>query len=344
MADPFSIVTGCVGLIGAAGATVNAITAFVRDCRAARGDLTIVARELTDLQLILELLKDDGEGHALPNSLQDQIDRIVERCKCIIKDIEDVLKRCKGSSRAIIWAASEKKEVESLRRDLEIYRESLGLTVETTTLWIARSIKADTGVIRQQTQIVPEIKNDTERILEEIKGLRTSHQPEDGTTESTTGFIEDYLDGLTTYAETVCEDVVWDSESEDEDQNESDVIDESRNTAPMTVETHDIDVEEREICPQSTPLECKCHNCASTVNAKESRRNPCGHWLCDKCINIRFKESTRHPFPTPKCCGWRLSLKQAEPTFDDKLKNSFNHFWERLYEFDADGDREKVLK
>ncbi|KAF0329123.1 putative group protein [Colletotrichum asianum] len=134
MADPFSIVTGCVGLITAAGATTKAITSFIRDCRAARGDLTAVARELADLQLILELLKDDTQGDELPKSLQEQIDRIIERCNSVVKDIKVVLKRCKAPSGAIAWAANEKKEVEGLKRELTTYRESLSLTVETTTL------------------------------------------------------------------------------------------------------------------------------------------------------------------------------------------------------------------
>ncbi|KAF4924182.1 hypothetical protein CGCVW01_v004227 [Colletotrichum viniferum] len=134
MADPFSIVTGCVGLISAAGATVNAITSFVRDCRTARGDLAIVARELTDLQLILELLKDDGQGGTLPFPLQEQIGRVVKRCSRIVSSIDVELKKCKGSSGAIIWAADRKKEVEDLRSELSTYRESLSLTVETTTL------------------------------------------------------------------------------------------------------------------------------------------------------------------------------------------------------------------
>lgn len=134
MADPFSIVAGCVGLISAAGSTVNAITSFVCDCRAARGDLTIVARELTDLQLILELLKDDGQSDALPNSLQDQIKHIVKRCNHIVSDINLELKLCKGKSGAVAWAANGKKAVEGLRRDLATNRELLSFTVETTTL------------------------------------------------------------------------------------------------------------------------------------------------------------------------------------------------------------------
>lgn len=134
MADPFSVVTGCVGLITAAGATTKAITSFIRDCRAARGDLTSVARELADLQLILELLKEDGQGDALPGPLQAQINRIVKRCNSIVNKINSVLRRCKAPSGAIAWAASEKKEVDALRRELVAYREALSLNVETTTM------------------------------------------------------------------------------------------------------------------------------------------------------------------------------------------------------------------
>ncbi|KAF5507440.1 hypothetical protein CGCA056_v013050 [Colletotrichum aenigma] len=201
MADPFSIVTGCVGLITAAGATIKAITSFIRDCRAARGDLTSVARELADLQLILELLRDDGQGDALPSSFQAQIDRIVKRCNSVVRDIKNVLKRCKAPSGAIAWAAKEKKEVEALTRELTTYRESLSLTVETITLFVARSIKADTEAIRNRTQFIPSIKDNTEKILEEIQRLRVSHQSEDGNTKRKNILIEEYLEGLTVCAE-----------------------------------------------------------------------------------------------------------------------------------------------
>lgn len=136
MADPLSVVASCVGLITAAGATVNAITSFIRDCRATRGDLTAVARELAELQLILELLKDDGQGDVLPHPLQEQIGRIVKRCNRIVTDIKTLLKQCKGPSGVVSWAVGEKKEVEALRRELAAYRESLSLTVETTTLQV----------------------------------------------------------------------------------------------------------------------------------------------------------------------------------------------------------------
>lgn len=85
---------------------------------------------------------------------------------------------------------------------------------------IARSIKANTEVIRDHTQYIPGIKNDTEKILEEIQGLRISGDQKGEKESSTDAFIRDYLDGLTSYAETVCEDVMWETDGEDEEGNE----------------------------------------------------------------------------------------------------------------------------
>uniref|UniRef100_L2FYJ0 Azaphilone pigments biosynthesis cluster protein L N-terminal domain-containing protein n=1 Tax=Colletotrichum fructicola (strain Nara gc5) TaxID=1213859 RepID=L2FYJ0_COLFN len=268
MADPFSIVTGCVGLITAAGATTEAIKSFIRDCRDARGDLTSVARELADLQLILELLKDDGQGDALPNSFQAQIDRIVKRCSSVVRDIRHVLKRCKAPSGAITWAANEKKEVEALRRELTTYRESLSLTVETTTLFIARSIKADTEVIRNQTQFIPGIKDDTEKILEETQRLRVSHQPEDGNIKRKNILIEEYLDGLTVCAESVCGDEVRESAGEGKTKK----IDKTANDLLATVsvsKSHKSkisEVEEKVLSSESSSLKSKCNNCDSHID------------------------------------------------------------------------------
>ncbi|KAH0429299.1 hypothetical protein CcaCcLH18_08511 [Colletotrichum camelliae] len=331
MADPFSIVTGCVGLIGAAGATVNAITSFVRDCRSARGDLTIVARELTDLQLILELLKDDGEGDALPNSLQDQIDRIVKRCNGIVTDIKSALKRCKTPSGAITWAASEKKEVEALRRELATYRESLSLTIETTTLLIARSIKEDTKAIRGQTQLVPEIKDNTEKLLVEIQALRISHQPGHDNNKSANASIEEYLDGLTTYAETVCEDVVWETHSEDEEKEGKELANDCSAYPPTTTLDDNKAAEAEDTSWPAAWLLLKPRKCdiceLLLYNGQLSKMDRCDHWLCNDCVISRLQASTRYPYYLPKCrCDEKISL-QSFPFIDDKLKKRFNYIW-----------------
>lgn len=107
-------------------------------------------------------------------------------------------------------------------------------TDKRTSRALAKSIKNDTEAIRGHTQDISGIKYDTERILGEIEDLRISLGPGEDKAWSTGGvLIEDYLDGLTSYAETVCEEVFWETEPEDEPANESEEPQWPATNAPM---------------------------------------------------------------------------------------------------------------
>lgn len=58
------IASGCVGLIGTVGETIQAVTRFMAAYREARADLADVARELSQLELVLKMLKEDSEADA----------------------------------------------------------------------------------------------------------------------------------------------------------------------------------------------------------------------------------------------------------------------------------------
>ncbi|GKT49068.1 uncharacterized protein ColSpa_09249 [Colletotrichum spaethianum] len=337
MADPLSIAASCVGLITAAGATAKAVSAFVRDCREARADLTTVARELADLQIILELLRDDGDGGHLPHPLRAQIVSIVDSCGGVIQGIDAVLERHKGRRGPLRWAIDGKREVEALQRGLEAYRSSLSLAVETVTLTLAKSIKNDTEVIRDQTKVVPAIKDDTERILEEIEHLRVS-LPGEGPAWSTNARLEEYLDGLTSYAETVCDEVVWESEEEGDATNPEDAPTEDGSS---TLQPEEEDPEEgipeeekpgrKDPPPASEPGAADCHGCGSSTNETGDPLQllKCGHRLCDGCIYARFsasmlKESTKRP----RCCE-AASVFPGHATH--LLDKQFKRRWNRKF-------------
>ncbi|GKT60593.1 hypothetical protein ColTof4_00719 [Colletotrichum tofieldiae] len=332
MADPLSIAASCVGLLTAAGATAKALSAFIRDCREARADLTTVARELADLRITLELLRDDSDGGHLPRPLQAQIVSIVDSCGGVIHGIDAALERHRGRTGPLRWAVDGKREVEALRRGLEAYRGSLSLAVETVTLTLAKSIKNDTEVIRDQTQTVPAIKNDTERILEEIEHLRIS-LPGEGPAWSINARLEEYLDGLTSYAETVCDEVVWESEEEEgEPSNPGDAPTEDGSSTPRQPDEETPD--EGEPPSTSEPSALECHGCGSSTTETDGPLQllRCGHRLCDGCIHARFsasmlKESTKRP----RCCGAAsVSPGHAARLFDRQFKRR----WDRKF-----GDR-----
>ncbi|KAF3026474.1 hypothetical protein E8E14_012875 [Neopestalotiopsis sp. 37M] len=194
--DPLSITTSCLALIGVVAKTSIAITAFIRECREARGDLTSVNRELSDLKIVLELLQEDTAGQdgelLLSESLQTQILSIIKNCGDVSSKVEQVLTDLRGSRvGAIRWVLDGKKEVASLKQSLEAHRSALSLALEMVNM------QEDTGVIRED---VGEIKQDTAQILEEIERLKERLPKSDRDF-----VIQGYLDSLTSYAATVCD-------------------------------------------------------------------------------------------------------------------------------------------
>jgi len=135
--DPLSITTGCLTLLGTIGQTSLAITSFVRSCREARGDLAEVARELSELKMVLELLQggqDVENDRIIPESLQRQILGILVKCNEILVKIDAVLEKHRGRVGDIRWVATGKNDVANLRQSLEAYRGALSLVLETITL------------------------------------------------------------------------------------------------------------------------------------------------------------------------------------------------------------------
>jgi hypothetical protein len=135
--DPLSITTGCLTLLGTIGQTSLAITLFVRSCREARGDLAEVARELSELKMVLELLQGDQDvenDRIIPESLQRQILGILVKCNEVLVKIDAVLEKHRGRVGDIRWVATGKNDVANLRQSLEAYRGALSLVLETITL------------------------------------------------------------------------------------------------------------------------------------------------------------------------------------------------------------------
>ncbi|OCK85524.1 hypothetical protein K432DRAFT_26687 [Lepidopterella palustris CBS 459.81] len=216
--DPLSISVGCVSLLSAIAKTSVSVTGFIRDYRDSRHDLVAVSRELTDLEIVLGLLKEDSSitgSQAIPQTLQRQIVSIISNCSDVLKEMNGLLQKYKGGSadKATRWALTGKNDIAKLRLTLEAHRGALNLALDMVTLSITREIKVDTYVIRDDTtaikqdttQILQEVAKQ-DRILEEIARLRTL-LPRGEIGETATNFILDrYLEDLTSYAETVCGD------------------------------------------------------------------------------------------------------------------------------------------
>lgn len=215
--DPLSITAACVALLGAAGKTSLAIATFIRGCRDARADLASISGELTQLQLVLELLKDDTDisnDRVLPESLQNQILATVKNCCAVLDSINTLLQKHAGKAGAAKWVMFGKSEAIGLRMSLEAHRGSLSLVLELVSVFLSKAIKEDMTAVRTD---VHDIKQDTSQIpqiMAELTRLRAIVAAGDilPATRGQNYVLEQYLDSLTSYAETVCNDVVWDSD------------------------------------------------------------------------------------------------------------------------------------
>jgi hypothetical protein len=136
--DPLSITAGCVALTATATKLAETITRFVRDVRAARGDLDAVSRELGSLQLILLTLEDefqdDGSRQSvdIPDTLRKQIHDMVGNCQAVLKDIDNLLEQQKSSriGEASKWTLTGRADVRKLQVSLEAHRSALDIALE----------------------------------------------------------------------------------------------------------------------------------------------------------------------------------------------------------------------
>ncbi|KAK3693073.1 hypothetical protein B0T22DRAFT_475921 [Podospora appendiculata] len=244
--DPISIATACFALISAANKTSLAVTKFVRGCYEARSDLAGIAGELSQLQLIIELLKDDSavnDSRITPESLQDQVLSTIKNCMAIIEQINDVVQKHQSKTGAVKWASYGKTEIAGLRMSLEAHRGSLNLMLELVSLSVSKSVKEDTASIRAG---VTEIKQDTShmpQILEELVRLRAivASGETPPTAHGRDFVLQQYLDNLTSYAETVCGDIAWDSDPDAGSDSEDGSTHTITNSPSAMTGTQDVD-------------------------------------------------------------------------------------------------------
>ncbi|XEV04989.1 hypothetical protein FSHL1_010276 [Fusarium sambucinum] len=216
--DPLSITTACIGLIGTVATTTLAVTNFTRECREARSDLTSINGELSQLQLVLELLRDDttvSDDQILPESLQEQILSIIDNCSAVVSKINLVLDRHSGKVGALKWATFGKNEVIGLRMSLEAHRASLNLALELVSISLSKAIKNDTTAIRTDVHDIKQDTSQISQIMDELTRLRAIVAGGDvpAATIGQNYILQQYLDNLTSYAETVCNDVEWETHS-----------------------------------------------------------------------------------------------------------------------------------
>ncbi|KAK3368766.1 hypothetical protein B0H63DRAFT_81260 [Podospora didyma] len=184
----------------------------------ARQDLTAVALRLTELQIVLDLLRgaSDGVDNVMPESLVSQVKSIVGNCRLILVCIDALLEKHRSSmSRSTRWTISGKDQVAALEQQLSAHVSALNIALEVSLLGISKAVKRTVGNVQSTTALIhgqtkaihsdtSNIKDDTACILDEISRLRL-HLPAGATADngSPNPMIERYLNSVTIYAATL---------------------------------------------------------------------------------------------------------------------------------------------
>ncbi len=116
-------------LLSGVSSTSAIITRFIRSVRVAHADLGAVTRNLSDLRLILELLRDE---RGLPLALQAQMLLVFESCGNVLIQIDDILARY---PEAAAWTERGRVEIAACQASLATYWSALSLALEVASLY-----------------------------------------------------------------------------------------------------------------------------------------------------------------------------------------------------------------
>ncbi|KAK0737923.1 hypothetical protein B0T18DRAFT_236649 [Schizothecium vesticola] len=142
--------------------TSTSIARFIRSVRAAHGDLSTVTRDLSDLRLVLELMRDEPE---IPHRLDVELVILLGACQYAMAAIETAVARCPDS---VAWlSGTSKDEVMVQRANLAMFREALALVLEVVTLATPDLSKSDAIAVEIQTRIQIDRLRDQSRSSDE---------------------------------------------------------------------------------------------------------------------------------------------------------------------------------
>lgn len=215
---PRSIIgSACLALESTVGKTVADVTNFVRHCRPARADLTPITRELSELQMVLELLNDFGQygqygedrhQDAIPPELQAHLRPILSNCITIVLRIDGVLRRHDqgDADGAAKWSAQGKAEMAELRPSLETHRGALGHISDLISISISRGPSGGDSRSPQG----PELQ--VEDVIEDLQEVRSSILVSDSNaTLARQHFaLQIHLGQIIAYAQTLSKPDAWD--------------------------------------------------------------------------------------------------------------------------------------
>ncbi|KAK1754007.1 hypothetical protein QBC47DRAFT_385401 [Echria macrotheca] len=213
--DPLSITAACVGLLGAVGGTSAKIVAFIRSYRDAQADLACILEELSELQLVIELLRDDANvnnNQTLPEPLRNRVSTLLMNCLAILGNIDTVLNKYTGTAGPAKWVMFGKDDMVVLRTSLETHRGALSLMLDLLSISLSKRIQEDTAAVRGAVKTIKQDTSQLPEVMARLEKIQVMVARTDELSVSGHDYIRDYIDSLSSYAETICNDVEWSSD------------------------------------------------------------------------------------------------------------------------------------
>ncbi|KAL2686731.1 hypothetical protein Neosp_004272 [[Neocosmospora] mangrovei] len=219
--DPLSITAGCVALLANLASAGLAISNFIQGYKEAAQDFVTITRELVELRTIASTLQrdcDNSSASAIPIELRPQIAAILENCDDVVIQVQDLVDKYMASGKrgAAKWALRGRDDVTKLQVSLETHRNALGLTLGMISVSLTKAVKDDTTVIKEG---MVEVRGIAAQVLRGIETLRKFEGEEEANERVDLGgrflMLERYLDDMTSYADTVVGEDLWeDSETQ----------------------------------------------------------------------------------------------------------------------------------
>ncbi|KAJ4241535.1 hypothetical protein NW757_012234 [Fusarium falciforme] len=213
--DPLSITAGCVALLGNLASAGLAISNFIHGYKEAAEDFVTITRELAELRAIASTLQrdcDNSSASSIPIELRPQIAAILKNCDAVVLQVQSLVDKymTSGKKGAAKWALRGREDVTKLQVSLETHCNALGLTLGMISVSLTKAVKDDTTVIKEGMVEVREI---AAHLLKGIEAMRKLEGDEQTDERLDLGgrflMLERYLDDMTSYADTVVGEDLW---------------------------------------------------------------------------------------------------------------------------------------
>lgn len=213
--DPLSITAGCVALLGNLAGAGLAISNFIHGYKEAAGDFVTITRELGELRTIASMLQrscDNSSASPIPEELRPKIAAILKNCDDVVLQVQGLVDKymASGKKGAAKWALRGREDVAKLQISLETHRNALGLTLGVISVSLMKAVKDDTTMIKEGMVEVREIAVHLSKGIEAIRKLEGDEQTDERLDLGGRFLmLERYLDDMTSYADTVVGEDIW---------------------------------------------------------------------------------------------------------------------------------------